>query len=317
MKFLESQPLSAIALILGVVALLFSFSNFSAKKELKEKIASLEDKIQENYDDLDKKLESQEHSIVKLKEEGFIEIDGFTDFSKKITSAMVIIANQDEVDSSFSLEDIGSEKTIGSGFFVAQGGYIATARHVIDGIGINKIIVINSSGQIFKPQEIRIADNADVAIVKIGIEDNPYIGLGYSDNLSVGEEIGLAGFNIGFSQPLVHRGIISSKGTSKDGTQVFTFNAFVNKGNSGGPVFSSVTGRIVGVLSARQRDLPTDSFITIPEGYSSGITLGSVDPLKFSVDLYNKTLEVVGDVSQVGIGIATSADVIRQLMRGN
>lgn len=69
------------------------------------------------------------------------------------------------------------------------------------------------------------------------------------------------------------------------------------------------------MLSARRRDISSDQFINLPSGYNSALMLGSIDPVKFNVDLYNQTVKLVGDVSQVGIGLVYSLDDVLKFLK--
>lgn len=316
---------SALFLALIIVVFVY-FNNQKTKQELTLLRNELTNEIRDNYEtvynDLDSKIDKWDGRIVKLKEEGYVEIDEFSDISKKITTSTVLIVSDkekvqlSESGNEFIFNDDSSEKKAGTGFFINKEGYVATAKHVVDSIGEDTIVVKTFSGKSLRAELVSVDESSDMAILKTDIGNSSFVNLGYYPNLEVGDEIGFIGF---FSNgttviPLVHRGVISAKGIEKNDAKIFTINAFVNKGNSGGPVFSIKTGRVIGVLSARQRDVSSDKFISLPSNYTSGLNLSGIDPLKFNVDLYNKTLKVVGDVSQVGVGIVYSTDIIRDLL---
>ena len=87
----------------------------------------------------------------------------------------------------------------------------------------------------------------------------------------------------------------------------------MNPGNSGGPLFLERTGQVIGLVNARQTADVKERMIKLPSDYKSGISLGNVDPIRLSVETYNKNLELIGDVSQFGIGFAASAEYILKL----
>lgn len=301
------------------LALLFlaalSTSNFLTGSKIKKEIAA-------TIKELDSKIEASENKILKLKKEGFVEKDEFSDIAKRIKLATVLVSNSEKINK-FSIpenilltkEDIPFEG-VGTGFFINPDGYVATAKHVVDAVGEKEIFVKTSDNKEYKASLVKADEKSDIAILKIKDKSPAYVQLGYYDNLEVGEEIGFIGFslNTGITSQLVHQGVVSAKGVNAYGSKIFTVNAFVNKGNSGGPVFSAKTGRVLGIISGRQRDVSSEKFIALPPNYQSGLTLGNIDPLKLNIQLFNETLKIVGDVSQVGIGIIYSADELRKMM---
>jgi len=312
--------LTALLLVV-IVAVFLYLNNSKTKQELSSLKAELNQKYNEVYDNLDSKIDKWDAKISKLKEEGYVEDEDFTDMALEIVSASVlIVSSKDNVrwsdtDKAFILnEDVFKIGGGGTGFFINKKGDIVTAKHVVDTIGEDNLIVGTFSGRLLRADLIKSSDRSDIAILRTNRNADNFVEFGYFDNFDIGEEIGFVGsfFNKGLVRPLVHRGVVSGK--YSDNTGMFTINAFVNKGNSGGPVFSVKSGRVLGVLRAREKDSSSEQYISLPEGYSSGLNLGGIDPLKFNVDLYNKTLEVVSDVSQVGVGIASSIDNVRVLL---
>lgn len=319
-RFVKQNLLNFLVIFTAFLVLFFSYSNSrKVRQELSTTKAELQEKQERSFAQLDSKLERLENQTLKLKEQGYVEADDFSDVSKRVLEATVLVANSKET---AQLSPSGEVITIkeenvkgggGTGFFINSDGMVATAKHVVEAIGQDNLVVrLPSSGKQYQAQVIASHDKSDVAILKINASNTPFVEVGYYENTQVGEDIGFVGFALeaGLQKPLIHRGIISAKGVDLSGEKIVTINAFVNKGNSGGPVFSAKTGRVLGVLSARQRDVASNQFISLPPGYSSGFSLGGVDPLKLSVDLYNQTLGVVGDIAQVGIGIAYPMDTV-------
>ncbi len=296
-------------------------SNGSLKKRLESIKSELSRTQQESFTELDKKLERLENLTLKLKEQGYVERDEFRDLSAKILSATVLVTSTKEGITLSPTGEITTTKELdpngssGTGFFVSSDGLIATARHVVEAIGADNLLVVLSSGQKLNAKLMAADERADIATIKVEGSNYPALELGHFENLQTGEEIGFAGFALttGITKPLVYRGVVSAKGTDQNGAQIFSINAFVNRGNSGGPVFSAKTGRVLGVMAARQKDKTSEKIVKLPPNYAPAVTFGGTDPVRLSVELYNKTLDIVGDVSQVGIGIAYSADIIQNL----
>ena len=155
---------------------------------------------------------------------------------------------------------------LGSGAIFHPSGYVITNAHVIS--RASKIFVgipnYDDEGRERKAHEHRALPVAidienDLAILRLmpdpdhGIERFPYIPLGRSNDLMIGEGIIAMGhpFRLGFT---VTRGIISglNRGLELGGRKFNDFmqvDAAINPGNSGGPLFD-VTGRWIGVNTA-------------------------------------------------------------------
>lgn len=144
----------------------------------------------------------------------------------------------------------------GSGFIINEDGYIITNQHVIE--GAQKIRVKVG----LKPREYEAivvgADEAlDIALIKIKTDEKekirwPYLPLGNSDSLRLGDPVMAMGSPLGLVQS-VNVGIISQKhrgGIKPSGRDLYVeliqMQMPINPGNSGGPVLD-VAGRVVGV----------------------------------------------------------------------
>lgn len=298
-EFIKKNIWGIGTVIIAVMAVTIGLGTRESARQFTERVREeLEQKDQElaiQFDTEDERLENQ---ILKLQKEGFVEKEEFAGIAEKARRATVLIT---ESGSSFL---VGESPKSGSGFLVSSEGQIVTARHVVDEIG-NSLTVTLADGKRFPAKIISKDDKLDIAIIKIEGAGFPFLKTGHFDNIAAGEDVGFVGYVLsgGTTKTLIHRGVVSSKTELADGVKFFTINAFVNHGNSGGPVFSAKTGRVLGVLSSRQREATESRFLKLPANYKPAFSLGGVDPLGLSVDLYNKTLATIGDVSQIGIGI--------------
>jgi serine protease Do len=163
----------------------------------------------------------------------------------------------------------------GSGFLISQDGYILTNNHVVD--GANEIRVYLQDGRYFFADVVGADPTTDVAVVKIEEEGLPFLSLGDSESLRVGEWV-LAVGNPGFggADPqsaddlayTVTAGIVSAKGrplrliqrelqrdpnfSGNPATAIENYiqtDAVINSGNSGGPMVN-IMGQVVGINSA-------------------------------------------------------------------
>jgi serine protease Do len=139
----------------------------------------------------------------------------------------------------------------GSGFIISKDGYILTNNHVVN--DADKITVILSDERKFSAKVIGSDPKTEVALIKIdNPEDLPYLELGDSDALRVGEWVLAAGNPFGLTQTIT-AGIVSAKGRSEvDIAEYADFiqtDAAINPGNSGGPLID-IDGNVVGINTA-------------------------------------------------------------------
>ena len=141
----------------------------------------------------------------------------------------------------------------GSGVILSQDGYIVTNNHVIN--GANEIEVILNDNRTYTAEVIGTDPNTDIALIKIEEDSLPFIKLGNSDQLRVGEWVVAVGnpFNL---TSTVTAGIVSAKGRSINILQEkFAIESFiqtdaaVNPGNSGGALVNT-HGELVGINTA-------------------------------------------------------------------
>ena len=210
----------------------------------------------------------------------------------------------------------------GTGFIVTNDGYILTANHVVKEAK-DKIQVRTIEDNQFKLYEAKIIssdNNADVALLKIDVNNYPHVILGDYNKFGEGMGIGFIGFPLSMKLPLTNNGIISAKVKfqyEQNGkpVDIYIVNAFVNQGNSGGPVSSADSREIVGIVNARIRVLNENQFLKLPPSYSPIMEIGGVDPITLSVETYNANLRFIGDVTQVGIGYSTSIEYGKDLLK--
>ncbi len=141
-------------------------------------------------------------------------------------------------------------QSLGSGFIIAEDGYIITNRHVID--KAENITVTLADNRQFEAKLIGSDDKTDIALIKIAAEDKlPAVVLGDSDKIRVGDWIIAIGnpFGLGGS---VTAGIVSAKSRDIEAGPYDNFiqtDASINQGSSGGPMFN-LQGEVIGINSA-------------------------------------------------------------------
>lgn len=139
----------------------------------------------------------------------------------------------------------------GSGFIISEDGYIVTNHHVVD--GADRVIVRLSDRREYDADVIGTDQRSDLALLRVDGDDLPYLKLGKSTDLKVGQWVLAIGSPFGLDYS-VTAGIVSAKGRSlptERGENYVPFiqtDVAINPGNSGGPLFN-LGGEVVGVNS--------------------------------------------------------------------
>lgn len=142
------------------------------------------------------------------------------------------------------------ERGVGSGVIVNADGTVLTNHHVID--GAEKITVQMNDDRIFEAKVVGSDPPSDLAVLKIEGENLPFLNMGNSDNVRIGDIVLAIGNPLGIGQT-VTAGIISAKGR-RTGLSDGSFEDFlqtdapINRGNSGGALIS-LTGELIGINS--------------------------------------------------------------------
>jgi serine protease Do len=193
----------------------------------------------------------------------------------------------------------------GTGFVVGDGTLIATNSHVVPevagGTGQESLMVLTRSGsEESKPREAQllVRDSAhDLALLRLKGPALNALALRPSDaTVREGQAIAFTGFPIGGAlgfSPVTHRGIISSitpivlpggnAGELKDisirrlrsgAFPIFQLDATAYPGNSGGPVFDSENGEVIGILNMVFVKESKEAVLEKPSGISYAIPSG-------------------------------------------
>ena len=142
------------------------------------------------------------------------------------------------------------ERGLGSGVIVSSDGTILTNNHVVD--GAEKITVLMSDNKSFEAKIVGTDAPSDLAVLKIEGQNLPFLTLGNSDTIRVGDIVLAIGNPLGIGQT-VTAGIISAKGR-RTGLSDGSFEDFlqtdapINRGNSGGALVN-LNGELIGINS--------------------------------------------------------------------
>lgn len=138
----------------------------------------------------------------------------------------------------------------GSGFIVSNDGYVLTNAHVIK--GADKITVVLNDGREMDATVIGSDPHTDVAVVKIEGKEFPFVALGDSDQMDIGEWVVAIGSPFQLEASLTV-GVISAKGRQNlkitDLEDFIQTDAAINPGNSGGPLLN-LDSEVIGINTA-------------------------------------------------------------------
>ena len=143
----------------------------------------------------------------------------------------------------------------GSGFFVSSDGLIVTNKHVVDQKNVEYTVFTND-GKKHVAKVVARDPILDIALIKIEGTGFPFLSLGDSDSLDVGQSVIAIGNALGEYRNTVSVGVVSglarsiTAGDNSGKTEVLDHviqtDAAINPGNSGGPLLN-LAGKVIGV----------------------------------------------------------------------
>lgn len=147
-------------------------------------------------------------------------------------------------------------------------------------------------GREYQAKIVGADPGSDLAVIKIDESDLPFLKLGSSETLEVGDWVLAVGNPFGLSHTLT-AGIVSAKGRSgiglNDYEDFIQTDAAINPGNSGGPLVN-LDGEVVGINSA---------IFSRSGGYMG---IGFAIPIDMAKEIKNQLIEH-GEVKRGRIGI--------------
>jgi len=174
---------------------------------------------------------------------------------KKVNPAVVVILTTER---GYASLEPGQQAALnkgglGSGIVVSKEGLIMTAAHVVQ--MADAVVVKFVDGSMVGAKVVGSAPQADVALLQLNhLPDNLAAAeLGDSDDVNIGDEIFVIGAPYGVDHTLTV-GYISGRRhpeivcNSLLPIEFLQTDAAINKGNSGGPMFS-LDGKVIGIVS--------------------------------------------------------------------
>ncbi len=170
-------------------------------------------------------------------------------------------------------------KGLGSGFIISPDGYIITNDHVAG--NAKEIMVTLTGGEKLKAEIVGTDQLTDVCLVKVDAKNLPYVSLGSSDDIMIGEWVIALGNPFGLfeinDKPTVTVGVVSSVGMNLGRTdnrvykEMIETDAAINSGNSGGPLVNSL-GEVIGMNTLIYTGGRSETYV----GYGFAIPINKV-----------------------------------------
>lgn len=140
----------------------------------------------------------------------------------------------------------------GTGFFIAQGGVVATAAHVV---GSGSAVSVHWQRKTYAAELLKVDRANDIALLKIEARGPP-LAIANARGVQLGDEVCTIGFpnvDVQGRSSKFTKGTISSLTGMQDDPRLFQISIPVQPGNSGGPLVDS-SGTVIGLVEARLDD---------------------------------------------------------------
>jgi serine protease Do len=166
----------------------------------------------------------------------------------------------------------------GSGVILDPNGYIVTNLHVIEGAGRIRVrlpipaggapgeSILKPRGKVVGAQIVGVDRETDLAVLRVRETGLPYLDLGDSDDVRMGQLVFAFGSPLGLDNSMT-MGVVSAEARQlrpEDPMIYIQTDAPINPGNSGGPLVDA-EGRVVGI----------NTLILSQSGGSEGIGLAA------------------------------------------
>ena len=231
--------------------------------------------INESNYKVERQQSTKEDQTVENVEKNSITV---ADMLEETTEKVVGISKLKNTGSSIFSNNEESDLGLGTGFIVTSDGYIVSNSHVT-GEKYSKCYVTLENGNSYDGTVVWSDTDLDLSIVKITAKNLPYVSLGDSSSIRVGENVYAIGNPIGFEfRRTVTSGIISAKNRtikieeenkSSYMTDLIQTDATINPGNSGGPLIYP-NGEVIGINTVK---------ISTAEGIGFAIPINIIKPI--------------------------------------
>jgi len=231
------------------------------------------------------------------------------DIYKKDSPAVVLIEINNEK---------GEVTAAGSGFLVSADGKILTNYHVV-AHSKQATVRLGNKDAYDAVDVLDIDKRKDIALIKIKAVDLPFLSIGKSSTVGVGDPIFSLSTPLGLLQNTLSNGIVSGI-REGDGYRYFQVTAPISHGSSGGPIFDA-KGEVIGIAVMTISEGQNLNF-AVPIDYAKGMlaspsapkSLASIYELEPDTDkksaVAEKTAETIpsndktqAELKQLGISV--------------
>lgn len=201
--------------------------------------------------------------------------------TKNVISNKVIFSNNEDGLLDYKTDDMFCQAAIlhigvaetgssGTGFRITEDGYALTCAHVVEGANeVSANVIVGDGYPLDGFEDFGIYDvgfgevvylnkELDIALLKTEYCGSKYLSVEQGILLpEIGEEVVVFGYPLGYEMPQTnkfgpnisfYKGYVSSNQV-KDGNSVTFLDIDVKSGNSGSPVISAKTGKVIGIIS--------------------------------------------------------------------
>lgn len=245
------KRLISVALVVALIVLTFGATAVGVSVYWNQKLEILDDAMEDKLEALQDKIGALQGgnagSVISPTVEGALTPGAV--YAQNV-QAVVAISNQALTTNIYG--QVSQTASSGSGFIISDDGYVVSNYHVVE--GASKLSVLTSDGKEHEAQLVGYDATNDLSVLKIEGEGFPYVKLGSSDALSVGDQVMAIGNPLGELTSTLTVGYVSAKDreVNTDGTylNMLQTDAAINSGNSGGPLFNCY-GEVVGITTAK------------------------------------------------------------------
>ena len=196
---------------------------------------------------------------------------------KKASPAVVLIE---------TLNEKHEVAAAGSGFLVSSDGKILTNYHVIAHTKEATVRLANKDAY-DAVDVLDIDKRKDIALIKIKALDLPFLIVGKSGTVDIGDQVFSLSTPLGVLQNTLSDGIVSGI-RAGDGYRYFQVTAPISHGSSGSPIFNS-KGEVIGIAAMTISEGQNLNF-AIPIDYAKGM-LASPSPPRTLAAIYEPDTE--------------------------
>lgn len=245
----------------------------------------------------------------------------------------------------FSITFENAEGRISSGTGFKIGSFLVTNNHVIQTSNAKRIVIRSVLQDGYSPaielkfghlmfRQMLIEGDAvnswDYAILKIenpSFLAAPSLQLEDHDEVSIGSNVALFGYQFDQPQLSMHQGNISSQ-YYKAGVHYIQLDSSVNHGNSGGPLIDTNTGRVIGLVTRKATGLTVQfdellqslkkNINMLQAMQSGGVFISGLDPVAATLAIQTQMEHLAREISRsanVGIGYAYHIRKVRSSLK--